>query len=193
MKSSNTGQEILAIARKIIAEEGLGAVSFDAIARHIGRSKQAVLYWYPTKRDLLVAMFLPWLEAETRAAEEAVSDATNKNEAIGSFVRAIAAFHLADLDRFRMMYLALQTTQLKSDISGSFVAGEEIYSVTNRLYGMLADHLGEDQKAARKKAVVIHSAVLGLVLMCALSDALRDPLKHSQADLIDALITTLTE
>ncbi len=192
MQDTKTSKQILSIALEILASDGLGAVSFDAIARRLGRSKQAVLYWYPSKRDLLAAMFLPWLRAETETAEDAVSEAATRVEAIGSFVRAVAWFHFADLDRFRMMYLVPQTTGLKSNGRGNTVAGEDVYQVTNRLYGALADHLDGEREAARKEAVAIHSAVLGLVLMFALADALRDPLKHSETDLIDALIASLT-
>ena len=192
MSGTETSQQILSIARDILAAEGLGAVSFDAIARRLGHSKQAVLYWYPTKRDLLAAMFLPWLGAEAEAAEQAVSKATNRIEAISCFVRAVAWFHLGDLDRFRMMYLVPQTTNLKVSGRGNIVAGEEVYQVTNRLYSALADHLGGEREAAREEAVAIHSAVLGLVLMFALADALRDPLKHTETNLIDALISCLT-
>ncbi|WP_417666786.1 TetR/AcrR family transcriptional regulator [Roseibium sp.] len=196
LQATDTSQQILSIARAILAADGLGAVSFDAIARRLGRSKQAVLYWYPTKRDLLAAMFLPWLEAEARTAEEAVANVVAKPEAIAAFVRAIARFHLDDLDRFRMMYLAPQTTGMRSTGRGASVTGEEVYQVTGRLYGALARQLcGNDHSngdAARKQAVAIHSAVLGLVLMFALSDALRDPLKHDAADLVEALIDSLT-
>jgi AcrR family transcriptional regulator len=192
MQGMKTSKQILSIAREILAAEGLGALSFDAIARRLGRTKQAVLYWYPTKRDLLAAMFLPWLDAETETAEDAVSEAMNRIEAIRSFVRAVARFHLEDMDRFRMMYLVPQTTNLKSNGRGNIVAGEEVYQVTNRLYGALADHLDGEQEAARREAVAIHSAVLGLVLMFALADALRDPLKHTEMELIDALVSSLT-
>jgi len=192
MAASETSRQILTIAREILAADGLGAVSFDAIARRLGRSKQAVLYWYPTKRDLLAAMFLPWLEAESETACRAVSEVSGRTEAIASFVRAVAQFHLADLDRFRMMYLVPQTTGLRSNDRGALVAGDEVYSVTNRLYGALTDHLSGETDAARKEAVAIHAAVLGLVMMVAFADAIRDPLKHTRDDLVDALIASFT-
>jgi AcrR family transcriptional regulator len=191
MQDTNTNQKILTIAREILASEGLGAVSFDAIARRLERSKQAVLYWYPTKRDLLAAMFLPWLNAEMEAAEDAVSVAMNRDQAVSSFVTAIAGFHLEDLDRFRMMYLVPQTTGQKPQGRASMVTGDEVYQVTNRLYGALAGHLDGDNETARKAAVAIHSAVLGLVMMFALTNALQDPLKHSETDLIEAMIACL--
>jgi len=192
MNDQKTSQKILSIARKILAADGLAGVSFDAIARKLGRSKQAVLYWYPTKRDLLVALYLPWLEAETLVAERAVATATGRTEAVSCFVRAVVSFHVDDLDRFRMMYLAPQTTREKTGSRSSIVVGEEFYAITNRLYGALATHLDTAPEAARKQAVAIHSAALGLVMLFALADSMRDPLKHSQSNLIDALVASLT-
>ena len=90
MQDEKTNKRILTIAREILASDGLGAVSFDTIARRLGRTKQAVLYWYPTKRDLLAEMFLEWLDEETETAEVAVSKATNRSEAISAFVDAVA-------------------------------------------------------------------------------------------------------
>jgi AcrR family transcriptional regulator len=192
MKDQKTSERILSISREILATDGLGGVSFDAIARKMGCSKQAVLYWYPTKRDLLLGLYLPWLEAETSRAEGAVAGATGPTEAIDRFVRAVISFHTDDLNRYRMMYLAPQTTSAKSGNRSSTVAGSEIYSVTGRLYGALAAHLGGAPETARKRAVAIHSAALGLVLMFALADSTQDPLKHSQSGLIDALVASLT-
>ncbi|PHQ98207.1 MAG: hypothetical protein COB40_01650 [Marinosulfonomonas sp.] len=192
MSKSNTGDQILSIACALLASDGLGAVSFDAIAHRLGRSKQAVLYWFPTKHDLLAAMFVPWLEAEADTAISAVATATNQREAIERFVRAIALFHLGDLNRFRMMYLVPQTNKKpgKNRIDTDVV--RKIHPVTDRLYGAFAGHLGADQNFGRKKAVAIHSSVLGLVLMFGLADGLRDPLKHREADMIDTLIASLT-
>mgnify|MGYP005990345779 CR=1 FL=1 len=192
MGNSNTSHKILSIAQDILASEGLGAISFDAIARQLGRTKQAVLYWYPTKQDLLSAMFLPWLEAETDTAEKATANVTNRTEAIHAFVSAVAHFHLRYLDRFRMMYLLPQTMGSKSINPEQLIVDDELYAITDRLYLTLAVHLGADENSARKEAVAIHSSVLGLVMMFALADALGDPLKHSETELIEALITSFT-
>ncbi|MGJ8570115.1 MAG: TetR/AcrR family transcriptional regulator [Hoeflea sp.] len=192
MNDQKTSQKILSIARKILAADGLAGVSFDAIARRLGRSKQAVLYWYPTKRDLLVALYLPWLEAETKIAEDAVAGASGRTEAVSCFVRAVVSFHIEDLDRFRMMYLAPQTTREKAGSRSTIVVDQEVYAITSRLYGALASHLDGTPEGARKQAVAIHSAALGLVLMLALADSMRDPLKHTSTHLIDALVASLT-
>jgi len=191
MPPQKTKDQILEIARGILASEGLGAVSFDAIARRLGRSKQAVLYWYPTKHDLLAAMFLPWLEAEADVATRSVGEATGRSQAIGAFVRAIAEFHCDDLDRFRMMYLLPQTLRPSAQDTHNAELLEKVHAVTSRIYDVLAVHLEGDPFAARREALAIHSAVLGLVLMFGLADSLSDPLKHSETDLVDALIASL--
>lgn len=188
MATPKTDAEILKIARDILATEGLGGVSFDAIARRLGRSKQAVLYWYPTKQALLAAMYLPWLEAETEAGLEALRSTPEGRAAIAGFVRAIAAFHFRDLDRFRAMYLMPQTLKRTGQdaTAAGFVA--QVHPVTDRLYSALADHCGGD----RQQAVAIHSAVLGMVMLFGLADSLDDPLKHSQDEMTEALISRLT-
>ena len=193
MSETKTRNKILNIARELLASGGLGAISFDAIARRLGHSKQAVLYWFPTKHDLLAAMFLPSLEAEAEVAIQSVANVANQNEAISAFVRAVAAFHIGDLNRFRMMYLLPQTIRpTRHDVANKKML-EKVHPVTDEIYDALSAHLDGDIVAARRKAAVVHSAVLGLVLMFSLADGLKDPLKHTQNELVDALIASLAE
>ena len=191
MLQENTKDQILKIARDLLASDGLTAVSFDAIARRLGRTKQAVLYWYPTKHDLLAAMFLPSLEAEAETAMQSVCSTSEANEAIAAFVRAVAEFHFNDLDRFRMMYLLPQTIKPSTSDPHSVELLAKVHPVTDKMYGALADKLDGMPDTARQEAFAIHSAVLGMVLMFGLADSLRDPLKHSKAQMVDALITSL--
>lgn len=191
MPKPKTSDQILEIARDLLETEGPGAVSFDAIARRLGRSKQAVLYWFPTKHELLGALFLPWLEAEADAAIGALAGCRDRTDAVASFVRAVAAFHFDDLDRFRMMYLALQTTRPGPQDTRTAPILNKVHPVTDRMYAALAGQLTGGGAQARQEAVAIHSAVLGLVLMFGLAESLHDPLKHSQADLVDALVSSL--
>ena len=189
---AHTSTRILAIAREILASEGLGALSFDALARRLGRSKQAVLYWFPTKQDLLAALFLPWLEAEAAAAISAIAATTGRKRAIRAFVTAVADFHLEDLDRFRLMYLAPQINGARRGAPPKDPLVGRVHPITGALYGALAERLGHGGKRSRAEAMAIHSAVLGVVMMCALADSLGDPLRHSNARLVEALIERLT-
>lgn len=187
-----TREKILQVTRELLALGGIGAVSFDAIARGLGLSKQAVLYWFPSKQELLAEMFVGWLNAEADAAVVALAGAGRGAEAIRAFVSAIAGFHLASLDRFRMMYLVPQTLRGGATDAPDDAVLARIHAATSRLYGALAERLEGTPLAARREAVAVHSAVLGLVLMFGLAEAAGDPLKHASDDLIAALVTRLT-
>ncbi|KEO53098.1 TetR/AcrR family transcriptional regulator [Thioclava pacifica] len=190
MPETKTSEQILKIARQILATQGLGAVSFDAIARELGRSKQAVLYWFPTKQALLGAMFLPWLEAEAEVADAALAVANDAPEAIGTFVRAVADFHFQDIDRFRMMYLVPQTLKASGQ-GGGKVFVEQVHPVTDRLYGALASRLEGEAELRRRDAVAIHASVLGLVALFGLTESLNDPLKHGKSEMVEAIVRRL--
>lgn len=191
MPPEKTEDQILTIARDLLASGGLAAVSFDAIARRLGRTKQAVLYWYSTKHDLLAAMFLPWLEAEAETAVRSVSNTMSRDEAIGAFVKAVAEFHFNDINRFRMMYLLPQTIRPSAGEPQSAMLLAEFHPVTDRMYGALADRLGDETNIARQEAFAIHSAVLGLALIFGLADSVKDPLKHTASEAVSALIASL--
>jgi AcrR family transcriptional regulator len=189
MARTGTRARILEIAGEVLAAEGAGALSFDAVARRLGKSKQAVLYWFPTKRDLLAALYVPWLEAEAETARTALAGCRGEAEVIRAFVRAVAGFHLADLDRFRLIYLAPQVQ--RPGVQDRPVDGvvDEIHPVTDGLYRSLSEHLTGE--TARAEATAIHASVLGLVLMVSLGETLNDPLKHSTDALVSALADRL--
>ncbi|MGJ8623136.1 MAG: TetR/AcrR family transcriptional regulator [Yoonia sp.] len=191
MPPEDTKNQILKIAREVLASEGLAAVSFDAIAGRMGRSKQTVLYWYASKQELIAALFLPWLEAEADIAIMSVTDASGRDEAIAAFVRAIMTYHLKDLDRFRMMYLLPQTIRPASTDPLNAKLLEKVHPITGRMYGALAAKLEGTDTSVRQQAFAIHSAALGQVLMIGLADSTRDPLLHSAAELTETLVSSL--
>jgi AcrR family transcriptional regulator len=182
---------ILSAARALLAEGGPGAISFDKLAARLGMTKQAVLYWFPSKRDLLAGLFLPWLEAEAQALEAAVEGVTDEDAAVTAYLRALVGFHLRDLDRFRAMYLIPQT--LGKGSARDLAPDERIYAITDRIYGVLAGRLEGPAGEARREAVAIHAAGLGLVTMLALGEGLGDPMKHGAEALTEALIARLTK
>lgn len=196
MKSTgrNTRERILAAAARLFRAGGVPALTFDAIAGELGISKQAVLYWFPSKAMLIEAAVLPSLESEAATVIAAIDGVADPAEAIERCGRALAAFHFADLERFRLMYLVPQVgPKPRKGVSHQEVLGK-IHSVTGRMYEALArifePELAPD--AARRLAFAIHSSVLGLVLMHALADAVDDPLRHRREDLLEALLARLS-
>ena len=193
MARQDTRDKIIAIAQDLLADQGLEHVSFDAIAQRLGRSKQAVLYWFPSKPDLLAALFLPALTAEAHAVESALAPVSGQTDSIAAFVQALVAFHTGNLSRFRMMYLAPQLTKGSIAAPSGMTMLEQVHAITDRTYAALASRLDDDPVLARQRAVAIHAAVLGLCTMMGLASQLNDPLKHGEDRLVNALIASLTQ
>ena len=191
MAEMKTNKKILNAAQDLLSKGGANAVSFDKVAAELGITKQAVLYWFPSKSALLAAMFIDWLDAEAQAAEDAVKSVKTANEAIGAFVTEIVSFHAENFDRFRMMYLAPQTLKVGSQVSRKDGAMDEIHQATSKLYSYLAEKLDGSAAETRQTAFVIHTSVLGLVMMLALADSVSDPLAHSESELVNSLVARL--
>lgn len=195
-KRRDTRSQILAAARKIVRQGGPGALTFDAVARRLGISKQAVIYWFPAKEALVTEVVLPALKGEVEAGTAAVLDGAGGSQAVARFVRAVAAYHLADLDRFRMMYLVPQLPQKPAVARFPKGLVQRIHPVTSGMYDALEAALGAGPGATRagcrRRAVNIHFSTLGVVLMVALADAVGDPLAHSTDSLVESLVALMT-
>lgn len=56
MRNDRTADRILETALRSFGTTGIDSTSLDALARHLGVTKQAILYWYPSKEALLDAV-----------------------------------------------------------------------------------------------------------------------------------------
>lgn len=188
-----TREAILAVARSIVAADGVGALTYQAVATRLGVTKQAVIYWYPSKSDLGRDLSLTTLREEAGITTQAVAGALTAKDAIDRFVRALVAFHLADLGRFRMLYLSLQTAppgEARAMLA-SFL--DDVHSITGEMYGALEAKIAADRRYpgrrdARRIAVATHMAAVGLLTMVALGQAINDPLAHRTGTLVDAMV-----
>lgn len=185
-KSGKTRDRILAAASDLFSVGGLDAVTFDAVAEQLGLTKQAVLYWFPSKVALLSALALPSLRGEAAAAIDAAVTASNPSEAAAAVVRAVTQYHLEDLARFRLIYLSPQigVTPGACQTAGELV--KQVHPITSEMYAAVAAAIG-DGPTARETAVALHMAALGHALMVALTDAIGDPLRHVPERLADRL------
>ena len=184
--SSAPQDRFLAAAQEIFAAKGLRGLTFDAVATRLGVSKQAVIHWYPTKSHLLAALVLPDLKAEANTVIAAC-----QHSAGGALLRAplmaLVAHHLSDLERFRMLYLAPQTG-IGIDFTTDPAVAAEIHRLTDTMYDALASCIGGNREAARRKAVSLHAAVIGILTMASLGQSIGDPLKHGALEMVESLI-----
>jgi AcrR family transcriptional regulator len=179
--SRDTRQRILHAAAALVAEGGPGALTFDAVAARLGRTKQAVIYWFPTKSELMAGVALPHFEAEAETVVAALRGAGSPAEAARRVVAALSDFYLADLDRFRLMYAAAQTGRRAGPRLAEAVT-QRIHPVTGRMYDAIEVALG-DGPEARETAVALHMAALGAGLLTSTTEAMGDPLAHDPARL----------
>lgn len=186
----DTRQRILAAAAALMRSGGPAAVTFDAVAARIGLTKQAVIYWFPSKSELLAEIALPGLRDEAAAVIAGVGAATSAKSAAAAVVRAVIGFHLADLARFRLLYLAPQIAGRRGRKAFDFV--DRVHPVTGEMYGAIEAALGGGGDA-RADAVALHMAGLGHVLMVALTEAIDDPLAHPPERLAERLSRLVSE
>lgn len=185
----DTRERILQAARRLVRGGGPSALTFDAVAGKLGISKQAVIYWFPKKDDLIAAVAGPSMADEAQAAISALAAESDDAEAVRAYLRAVAAFHLGDLDRFRLMYVAPMMGGRPTRMPDAL--GERIHALTSSMYDALQARLaglrGLAPGEARRAAVATHMAVLGFVQMVALTDAVGDPLAHDRGELLEAM------
>lgn len=195
-RSRVTRESIVEHARRIVAERGTAALTFQALAGALGVTKQAIIYWYPNKWELIRDFSLPELRAEADVLIAALAPTMSGAAAMESFLRALVAHHLADLGRFRMLYLAPQFDERAAGPGvGELLA--PIHAATSSMYGALAEKLGADKgftgdNDARRLAVAAHMAGIGFITMVALADSMDDPMAHRIDAMLDALVALLT-
>lgn len=195
-KRGNTADRILIAARAIVRASGPDQLTFDAVASEVGVSKQAVLYWFPNKARLIEALVRPALEAESAAGRSAIASQTSSGDAIRAYISSLAVFHSSDLERFRLMYVTPQIGQRPGRNGQMLTTLGRIHPATTEMYDLLANKLVEFERYdrlidARRAAAAIHTALLGLILRMAMSDALNAPLRARDDALVDALVNVM--
>ncbi len=114
-----TRQRILDAALDLFGARGVDAVSLDEIARHVGVRKQTVLYWFPSKDELVDAVLeavaaelVVVIDAAVRAAADEPLDRIDavvravfrpavRRPALLGLVREVSRLPAARADRLR--------------------------------------------------------------------------------------------
>ena len=72
----------------MVERAGLNGVTFQALADALGVSKQAILYWYPSKWELIADCGVPIIRQEADALIGALAGSRDGSDAIERFIRA---------------------------------------------------------------------------------------------------------
>ena len=159
-------------------------------------TKQAVLYHFPSKDRLLVELSLIGLADEADAMVAALAGATSAADAVKRFLRASLAFHLADLDRFRLMYIRAQVVPGAKETLTAAERATRIYAQTGRMYSALETKLRADLELPseldpRALAVAIHLAAIGYATMAGELEGAKDNMKLPMTRYVDALAAAI--
>jgi AcrR family transcriptional regulator len=88
--SSGTRERILTAATDLFGTRGVDAVSLDVIAADVGVAKQTLLYWFPSKDELVEAVLRQTAAELTVAVEAAARSASDDPlERVEAVVKAV--------------------------------------------------------------------------------------------------------
>jgi AcrR family transcriptional regulator len=192
-RSRVTREAILDTASRIISQTGAASLTFQTLGETLGVTKQAIIYWFPSKSDLARELILPALELEADAVVAALRRVRTARKAMEVFLRALVTFHQGDLGRFRLIYVTAQFDPQIWQVAELPEIADRIHAATGRMYGALESVLAQapdftDPARARKAAVAAHMAGVGALTMLSLANAVRDPLAHTSDELVDTLV-----
>jgi AcrR family transcriptional regulator len=198
-RRDQTRAEILDTAREAVLRDGLAGFTLAAVADELGLTKPALYYYFDSKEALLFELLLrEWFELA--ASVQAAVDATESGaDAVEQLMRTVFDRYRDHLELFMLFY--------KMGPGGDFdgIVGQEeldrIRPVNDLLYAGAESRLRADQRTGgfpknrdpRRFAFTAHMAVIGLLNMKAITASAKDPLIHSDDDLIDDLCTTFRD
>ncbi len=85
-----TRDRILDAATDLFGMRGVEAVSLDVIAAEVGVAKQTLLYWFPSKDDLVLAVLVAAVEQLTLVVEAAIrATSDDPLDRVDAVVRAV--------------------------------------------------------------------------------------------------------
>ncbi len=116
-------EEILVAARKVLLENGVGAMTLEAVAKEAGMSKTGLYYYFPSKDALVFELVFATLESSAQAVHDAVEKAEDGGDALRAIVRETVQTYAPRLDDFRLAFLFRQVAG-----AGAVKWGEEQFA-----------------------------------------------------------------
>ena len=199
IKREQARKDIRQAAQSILRDGGVEAVTLAAVANALGMTKQALYHYYPSKEALMRSLVTSLLDDEIEALVSAVESSSSDIETLGTLIRAFYDHYADRLDAFRTVYCLSQLHTGASVGMDEETIRDEINPRTRHLFDLLEERLsnGSTSKAtrarARRLAFTAWTSALGLLTMLSVSDAVEDPLVHSDDELLETLVTVFDE
>ena len=192
-KRRQARQDILDTARRVLAEQGLDAVTLTGVANELGMTKQALYHYFPSKDALLNDLLTALFDAEIDALVAAVQAEPDADKILSTLIRAFYAHHIENLDAFRLQYSESQRVSAPEHGFGPEVIRGRINPRTRDLFDLLESRLAQrgmrksKRQRVRRLAFTAWTSALGLLTMLSVADNTGDPLIHGDQALLDTL------
>jgi AcrR family transcriptional regulator len=187
-------REILEIARNILREGGIEAVTLASVAARLGMTKQALYHYFPSKEALVRSLVTNLLDHEIEMLVASIRESGSVEDTLGTLIRAFYDHYITRLNAFRAIYCQ---SQLYSGPTASSLdkdtIREEINPRTRHLFDVLEARIADsdmskaERQRMRQLAFTAWLSALGLLTMLSVADATNDPLLHSDQDLLSTL------
>jgi len=141
---TSTRQRILTAATDLFGQRGVDAVSLDVIAAEVGVAKQTLLYWFPSKDDLVQAVLEAAVLELSLGVEAAIRATTDDPlDRIEAVVKAV--FRQA-VRRPALLGLVRELSRL------SPVSSDRLQAAFEPLVGRAVGYLGREMQAGRLRS-----------------------------------------
>ena len=195
-RRKQTAGEILDAALEVLLEGGIQSFKLAAVAEQLGLTTPALYYYFNSREVLLAELILREQLDCASVVHAAVEETTNGADAVEQLMRTVFARYRERLDLFDLAYRVSVTPDIQALVNPE--ALERVRPANDLFYGGAEKRLRADQRAgrfsrkrdARRFAFTAHTAVLGVLGMKAMTEAVSDPLVHSDQDLIDDICKT---
>lgn len=195
-KRDQARREILEVARDLLKEGGVEAVTLASVAGALDMTKQALYHYFPSKEALTRSLVTAFIDDEVEALIAAIMAVDSGKETLGTLIRAFYSHHINDLNGFRAVYCQLQLYSPPEQRMDEQTIRDDINPRTRRLFDSLEARLtasgisDSKRERLRRLAFTAWTSALGLVTILGVTDALDDPLVHSDEDLLATLAAT---
>jgi AcrR family transcriptional regulator len=198
-RRNQTRAEILDAASDVILRSGLAGFTLADVAEKLELTQPALYYYFDSKESLLFEVLLrEWVESA--AAVQAAVDTTESGvDAVEQLMRTVFDRYRDRLELFMLHYRLGPGGEFENLVGPHEL--DRIHPINDMLYGGAEARLRIDQRSGgfpknrdpRRFAFTAHMAVIGLLNMKAIAMSARDPLIHSDEDLIDDLCSTFRD
>ncbi|HVS12732.1 MAG TPA: TetR/AcrR family transcriptional regulator [Thermoanaerobaculia bacterium] len=193
LRRERTRAEILDATRSVVRRRGLAGFTLDDVAKQMGLTKAALYYYFRSKDDLAFELLLEEWQLAAEAVAEAVQEAEDGARALEALVKAYVG-HFRDRPE---MFLLTHAEIARADTSHLVGQAQlaRIRPLNELFYGTIERKLQADRAAGRvgrldnprRLAFVAQLAAVGLLTFKIMVEAVGDPLRYGDDELVEEI------